>query len=194
MKKWLIGMIALSFVVLTGCSSDPDGFTRDHSYDVEPFQWTNQHGETVSNEDLKGRVWLAQFIFTNCTTVCLPMMANMTSLQDRLEEEGLDYTIVSFSVDPEYDTPDVLSRYIEGYAPSAPEKWQLLTGYEQDEIADFAVDSFKALVIDDPNSDQVIHGTSFYLVNEEGVVVKTYPGASDVPVEEIVQDMTALTK
>ena len=92
------------------------GFKADHDYKIEPFEFTNQHNEQVSLEDLKGEVWLAQFVFTNCTTVCPPMMFNMSKVENELIEEGVeDYKIVSFSVDPDVDTPEVLQEYLDMY-------------------------------------------------------------------------------
>ena len=67
-KKWLLSYSLLVLLILSACS--PGGFKADHNYNIEPFEFTNQHNEQVSLEDLKGEVWLAQFVFTNCTTVC----------------------------------------------------------------------------------------------------------------------------
>ena len=110
-----------------------------------------------------------------------------------LSEKGIeDYKIVAFSVDPEVDTPDKLQEYLGNYDVIDESKWELLTGYSQEHIASFAADSFKTLVKDDPNNNQVIHGTSFYLVDQNGVVVKNYSGNTDVPKEEIVIDVETL--
>ena len=93
--------VLLILLVLSACSSG--GFKADHKYKIEPFEFTNQHNEKVSLDDLKGKVWLAQFVFTTCTSVCGPMMFHMAELQDDLIKNGVeDYKIVSFTVDPEY--------------------------------------------------------------------------------------------
>lgn len=193
MKKALGVLLMVTVLLLSACT--PGGFKPDHKYKVKDFEYTTHRNETLSLEDLKGEVWLAQFVFTNCTTVCLPMMANMTDLQEKLEDKGLEkYKIVSFSVDPAFDTPEVLANYLDGYSPVVPEKWEMLTGYSQEHISKFAIDSFKQIVVDDPNSDQVIHGTGFILVDKDGVAVKTYSGVTDVPFDEIVEDMMVLSK
>lgn len=148
-----------------------------------------------SLDDLKGKPWLAMFIFTNCTTICPPMTFNMTEVQQALQDEGLeDYQIVAFSVDPEVDKPEVLTNYLNTYNVVDDSKWQLLTGYQQKFIEQFARKSFNSLVKNDPNSDQVIHMSNYYLVNADGTVVKDYDGATNVPVETIVGDMKALIK
>ncbi|MGF2615812.1 SCO family protein [Rossellomorea vietnamensis] len=190
-------IMLLTFVIITSAflaACGNGGFKADHNWKVQDFSYTNQNNETVSLEDLKGKVWLAAFIFTNCDTVCPPMTYNMTLLQEELQEKGIeDYQIVSFSVDPEVDTPEALSEYISKYDADTS-KWDLVTGYSQDHISKFAEKSFKSLVADDPNSDQVVHQTSFYLVNQEGRTVKSYSGYEDVPFDQIALDMEALIK
>lgn len=191
MKKF-IAVIIISVVVLVGCGSSGN-FEAQTNWEVQDFNYTNQHNENVSLNDLKGKVWLATFIFTNCETVCPPMTFNMSDIQQMLVDKGIeDYNIVAFSVDPEVDTPEKLQEYLGNYDVADDSKWQLLTGYKQEDISKFAADNFKTLVKDDPNTNQVIHGVSFYLVDQNGVVVKNYNGSTDVPKEEIVIDVETL--
>jgi protein SCO1 len=190
--KLIAVVMAAVGILLAGCSNSD--FQAETDYEIADFNYTNQQNEKVSLKDLEGKVWIADFIFTNCETVCPPMTFNLTKLQKELKEAGVeDYMIVSFSVDPENDTPQALKEYISGYEADTG-KWELLTGYKFDEIKDFAEHSFKTIVAKDPNSDQVIHQTSFFLVNQEGVVVKNYSGNSDVPYDEITSDMKTLIK
>lgn len=192
-KIFVFPYVLLVMLVLSACSSG--GFKADHKYKIDSFSFTNQHSEEVSLDDLKGSVWLAQFVFTNCTSVCPPMMFNMAEIQDKLIEEKVeDYKIVSFSVDPEVDTPEVLQEYLDMFEVPDETKWELLTGYKLEDISKLAVKSFKMPVIDDPNNDQVIHGYRFGLVNQNGEVVKTYNGWNEVPFDQIVADMKALIK
>ncbi|WP_039043493.1 SCO family protein [Sporosarcina sp. ZBG7A] len=191
-KKVLVFGVFMMALVLSACSG---GFKADHNYSIEPFEFTNQDNESVALDDLKGEIWLAQFVFTTCTSVCPPMMSNMSELQKKLIDKDVeDYKIVSFSVDPEVDTPEKLGAYLEGFSVPDPSKWEMLTGYTMADINDLAVKSFKMPVIDDPNTDQVVHGSRFGLVNKEGKVVKLYPGYEDVPYDTIVSDMKALSK
>ena len=188
-------MICLIGAILLSACSSGNGFKAETDWKVQDFNYDNQRGEKVSLEDLKGKVWLADFIFTSCTTVCPPMTFNMINIQEKLIEEGVkDYQIVGFSVDPEVDKPEVMADYLSKFNSPDESKWQLLTGYKMDEISNLARDSFKTIVIDDPNSNQVIHGSSFFLVDKNGVVVKSYSGTDEVPVDEIVSDMKALSK
>ena len=190
MKK-LFGIIMISLLVLTGCGSSD--FKAQTNWEIEDFAFDNQRGEETSLEDLKGTVWLATFIFTNCETICPPMTFNLAEIQGMLKEKGIeDYKIVAFSVDPEVDTPEKLQEYIEMFDVPDESKWELLTGYSQEYISQFAEQSFKALVRNNPNDDQVIHGSSFYLVDQNGIAVKNYSGNNEVPKEEIVIDIETL--
>lgn len=194
-----MAILIMTVFILGACSGNE--FKPDHKLKIEPFSFTNQHNEEVSLEDLKGEVWLAQFVFSNCTSVCGPMMVNMANLQDELIKEKVeDYKIVSFTVDPAFDTPEVLQGYLDLFAPMDKSKWEMLTGYKQAEIAEIAKKSFAQIVIPDPNSDQVTHGTRFALVNQDGLVVKLYDGIGvggdpfESYVDDIVKDMKALIK
>lgn len=200
MRKILIVPVLFTvMLILSACSSD--GFKADYKLEVKPFTFTNHEGEEVSLDDLKGDVWIAQFIFTNCTTFCGPMMHNMAELQDALIEEGVeDYKIVSFTVDPKVDSPEVLKDYLKVFAPKDESKWEMLTGFKQDEIIELAKKSFYTMVANDPNSDQVVHGGSFILVDQNGNTVKLYDGVGtpEEPfvdkIDDIVKDMKALIK
>lgn len=192
-KKLLLPYVLLLVLILSACSGG--GFKAEHNYKIEPFEFTNQHNEKVSLDDMKGKVWLAQFVFTVCTSACPPMMVNMADIDKKLIDEGIeDYKIVSFSIDPDVDTPEAMQEYLDLYDVGDQQNWEMLTGYTQEKITDFAAKSFKTLVADIPDSDQVMHATYFSLVNQKGEVVKTYDGMTDVPFDEIIKDMKALSK
>lgn len=184
--KWLALVLALS-LFLAGCGQE---ITDPVSWEIEDFTFTNQNNEDFSLEDLEGEIWLADFVFTNCTTVCLPMMTNMTEIQKQLEQEGLDVRIVSFSVDPTIDSPEILKSYAENYGADLG-SWDLLTGYSPEKIDQFAMENFKTVARKPENEDQVVHGTSFYLVDRDGVVRKLYDGINP-PAEEILNDIEIL--
>lgn len=184
-------LLLIITLVLSACGNGK--FKAETDWKIEPFEYTNQHNEKVSLDSLKGKPWLGMFIFTRCTTVCPPMTMNMTDIQKSFQDKDLeDYKIVGFSVDPEVDKPKVLNKYLSSYSVPDDSKWEFLTGYSQDEITDFALKSFKTLVKDNPVDGQVIHGTSFFLVDQNGVVVKNYSGAKDVPFDTIAVDMETL--
>lgn len=192
-KSVMLVLILTLSSILAACGSYK--FEPEMNIEVQDFSVTNQNNEKVSLNDLKGKPWLAMFIFTNCNSICPPMTYNMTEVQKALKDKGLeDYQIVAFSVDPEVDKPEVLTNYLKTYSVPDASKWQLLTGYDQKYIEQFARKSFNSLVKNNPNSDQVVHMSSYYLVDADGMVVKDYNGTTDVPVETIVADLKALTK
>src|SRR5699024_94599 len=183
--KWVFTLL-LFVIFLSACG---DQYNGDFSYKVQDFTFTNQDGEKVSKSDLEGEFWVADFIFTNCTTVCPPMTSNMASLQDQLKEAGLeDVKLVSFSVDPKNDKPKTLKKYAKQRGGTF-ENWDLLTGYDFETIKEFSVKSFKSAVEQLPDSDQVMHGTSFFLVTPEGNAIKNYDGRKAANMEKIVEDI-----
>ncbi|MBO0586885.1 SCO family protein [Sporosarcina sp. E16_8] len=192
-KKLLLPYVLLVVLILSACSGG--GFKAEHNFKIEPFEFTNQHNEKVSLDDMKGKVWLAQFVFTVCTSACPPMMSNMADIDKKLIDEGVeDYKIVSFSIDPAFDTPEIMQEYLDMYDVGDQKNWEMLTGYKQEDITNFAAKSFKTPVADIPGSDQVMHAVHFFLVNQKGEAVKTYNGMVDVPFDQIIKDMKALSK
>ena len=197
-RRYFVLMLMLVVAtILSACSNYE--FKPTTNYEISDFTMTDQRGEEVTLESLKGEPWLAMFMFTNCTTICSPMTYNMKLIQEQLIEKGIeDYKIVAFSVDPDYDTPERLTEYLARHNAPDESKWHMLTGYDQSFIEQFAVNSFKALVKSIEGDDQVIHANTFYLVDEKGVAVKNYSGYSTtedgVPYDTIVTDLESLIK
>lgn len=191
MKKAIL-LVCLSVVVAilaTACTSKPNQL----QYQVEPFEFINQDGNPVSLSDLKGKVWVANFVFTYCTTVCPTMSAHMAELQKRLKSADVKAELVSFSVDPERDDPATLKNYLSKFEADFT-NWHGLTGYTFDEIKTFLLNSFRSVVAKDSADDQVIHGTSFFLVGPSGMVVSKYDGMTDTPYDTMVKDIKALQR
>lgn len=186
-KKYLIIAFLLLPLLLAGCGN---GIKDPLNWEIEDFTFTNQANEKFGLADLEGKVWLADFVFTNCTTVCLPMTSNMVELQQQFKEEGLDINIVSFSVDPQVDKPEVLKSYAENYGADFA-SWNLLTGYTPEKIDKFAMANFRTIARKPEDGDQVLHGTEFYLVDKDGVVMKSYNGVNPA-VEDIISDAKIL--
>lgn len=177
------------FFLLALLSACEDTYEGDFSYSVQDFEFTNQNGEKISKNDLEGNFWIADFIFTNCETVCPPMTANMVQLQKTLKEEGLDdVKIASFSVDPENDTPEKLKEYVLSRGGTL-DNWQLFTGYDFQTIKEFAIKCFKAPVEELADDDQVMHIVSFYIVTPEGNAIKRYNGTQPAEIDKIVEDL-----
>ncbi|RBP02737.1 SCO family protein [Rossellomorea aquimaris] len=192
--KCMIATVALSLFLLAGCQGENVEESFPMKVEVGDLAAVDQNGETTSLGELnKGKIVIADFIFTNCDTVCLPMTANMSKLQKKIAEAGLDgeVQLVSISVDPEHDSPEVLKEYSGRYEVD-DKNWSFLTGYSRDEIESFANVSFKTPAAQVEGSNQFVHGTSFYLVSENGVLLKQYEGVSNPPYEEIIEDIEKL--
>jgi len=125
------------------------------------FQLTERSGNSVSSADLQGQVWVADFIFTHCAGPCPLMSARMAKLQ-RTFAHLPNVKLVSFSVDPQRDTPAVLRTYADQYRAD-PARWWFLTG-KTDAIKSIVVNGFKLGSIDNP----ILHSDRFVLVDRQG--------------------------
>lgn len=197
MKKRIFTIIPL-LLLLAACNNEPVETQASFGNTISEFEVTNQNDETVTEDDITGKVWVANFIFTNCTTVCPPMSLNMTEIAQELDEAGVEeYGMLSFTVDPQRDDVETLTDYIQYYEIPEDTEWHFVTGYDDEFIRKFAETNFKTLVIPPPEgSDQYTHGTAFYLINKEGKIMKQYAGVdvgdSRFPLKEIVTDVTKL--
>ncbi|WP_174613092.1 SCO family protein [Virgibacillus ihumii] len=180
----LVLPILIIVILLSACGSKYEG---DFSFEIQDFTFADHNGEKLSLNDLKGEFWVADFIFTNCTTVCPPMTANMSKLQDQLKEAGLDNVqLVSFSVDPKHDTHKIMKEYVKSRGGTL-DNWHLLTDYKFEEIKEFSVKSFKSPVEKVADSNQVLHSTSFFVVTPEGNAIKKFDGRKAANMEKIVE-------
>lgn len=186
-----IGCLLLVLVLLSACGDKTIADKLD--WEVQDFKAADTDGETVSLSNLEGEVWLADFAFTSCTTVCPPMTANMVKLQDKLKEADVPVKIVTFTVDPKRDKPQVRKEFIKERGGDLS-NWSFLGGYDFSFVKNISVNSFKSAVSKPPEGiDQFTHGTSFFLVNQDGTVVKKYNGYQDVPYDKIVDHAKILT-
>src|SRR3954452_18148656 len=146
---------------------------------VPAFSLSNRDGRPVRLQDLAGAPWIADFIFTRCPASCPLMTARMARLERELPRD-LGVRLVSFTVDPERDTPAVLERYAESY--KAPGRWLFLTG-PKEEIYRLSRQGFK-LGIDfpppgtttGPAVEPILHSTRFVLVDGQGRIRGYYDG------------------
>ena len=191
-KRFFVLFIFLLGLVLSACGQQV--IKNANNWPVQDFTYSDQQEKPFGLKDLKGKVWVADFIFTKCVDVCSPMTFNMAKLQTMVKKEGIEnIEFVSFSVDPTVDSPQVLEQFGKQFDVDF-KNWHFLTGYPQTDINQFALESFKTLVDKPETGDQVIHGTSFYLVNKEGTIIKDYTGLQEIPFQEIIQDMKILTE
>ena len=162
---------------------------------VPKFALTNQLGRSVTERDFKGKVWIASFVFTRCASVCPMLTAKFRQLQEQLHDvPGLAY--VSISVDPEYDTPQVLAAYAKRFDADAS-RWQFLTGPLAD-IERTVVAGFKIHIGDrkpsaaDPTLMEIMHGEHFVLIDGKGTI-RGYYRSDEAGLAEVSQAARALT-
>lgn len=189
MRKITLFIILSTILILSACSSVGKSGTP-----IKDFNFIDQNGEPFGLEDLKGKVWVADFIYTYCPTECPMMTANMSQLQQDVIDAGLkDVHFVSFSIDPKVDTPEVLKAYGEGYGADF-NTWHFLTGYTQEEIEDYGPKNFKTVIKKPQGQEHVIHMVDFYLLNKKGEIIANYNGQVDVPFKQILKDIKSALK
>jgi len=118
-------VVALAFLTAVGCGADEEPLPRLSP--VPDFQLVDQDGAPFAASRLDGEVWVADFVFTRCPSICPLLTSQMGNLARRAEEAGLQARFVSFSVDPVNDTPEVLRAYAEAHGADL-RRWTFLTG------------------------------------------------------------------
>ncbi|WP_417236926.1 SCO family protein [Bizionia paragorgiae] len=138
---------------------------------VPNFSFTNQDGETITQEDYKGKVYVVEFFFTTCPTICPRMNENLVEIQNAFKG-NTDFGVASFSITPKLDTPEVLKAYAERYGITNP-NWNLLTGEESDiyELANTGFNIYVAKVDDEVGFE---HSGDFALIDKNGFVRSRY--------------------
>lgn len=183
-QKYITGIwLLLIILVLSACTGEKM-IPEKLGWQVQGFKATDVDGKTVALDDLQGKVWIADFNFTSCTTVCPPMAANMAKLQEQLKKDDVPVQFVTFFIDPKRDTKKVRKNFIKKRGGEL-DNWHLLGNYDYPYIKNLAESSFKNAVSKPPKgSDQFTHGTSFYLINQDGTIVKKYKG-TEVPYDKV---------
>jgi protein SCO1/2 len=161
---------------------------------VPAFSLTNRDGRKVGLADFAGAPWVADFIFTRCPASCPIMTARMARLNRELPR-NLGVRLVSFTVDPDHDTPQVLQEYAESF--SAPERWLFLTGGKE-ELFRLSKEGFKlgVEINPQPSSDSIepiLHSTRFVLVDGEGRIRGYYDGFDEESMAKLKKDLRAIT-
>ncbi|NNJ26184.1 SCO family protein [Alienimonas chondri] len=167
---------------------DPEG--------LPPFSLTERRGETVTNDTLEGSPYIVGFIFTRCPTVCPKVSEAMTKLRKPLDGTGVK--LVTLTVDPDYDTTEILTNYADFYDPTDSPDWLWLTG-PQAEIYGLIRDGFKQVVYETTGEDrkpgfEVFHTSNLMLVGPDGVVLGKYNSQVPAEMAKLRQDAVKLAK
>lgn len=133
---------------------------------IPEFEFVDQHGDTISNEDYDGKVFVVEFFFSTCPSICPIMKDNLVRVQNEFKDNP-DFGIASFSIDPEHDSPEVLAEYAKMNGIDHP-NWHLLTG-NKEEIYNVANDGFNIYAGEDPNvAGGFAHSGYFALIDRKG--------------------------
>jgi protein SCO1/2/putative membrane protein len=142
---------------------------------LDGFTFIDQNGDKIDSKDLLGEVWVANFVFTRCFGTCPLMTRGMAALNKELADVP-SVKLISFSMDPEYDTPNVLKAYAEKNDAVSP-RWHFLTGKKQDMYA-MVRDQFHLMVSDEKGTkdEPIVHSIKFILIDAEGRVRGRFDG------------------
>ena len=155
-------------------------------FDTPSFELTDQNGEIFNSDQLKGKVWVGFIFLTHCPSgACPTMIGKMAKLQDALPDERVNF--VSFTIDPDRDTPEALKAYAEKVGgESVSPRWHLLTGTTRAKMLDLA--HAMNLTFDDENQ----HTTFFLLVDADGNVRGLYGNTDDNAMDKLQHDADEL--
>jgi protein SCO1/2 len=171
-----------------GKTTEINGQMAEHH--IQNFNLFNQDGKTISLNDWKGKIVVANFFFTHCPVVCPKMTAGLKKVNTRYYNDD-EILINSFTVDPERDDPVQMKKYAERFKIS-PAKWNLLTG-DKKEIYKLARNSFMIVATDgDGGPDDFIHSEKLVLIDRTGRIRGYYTGTDDKEVNKLLRDIKRL--
>ena len=162
--------------------------------EVQPFSFTNQDGQTITDKDVKGKVTAVNFFFTTCKTVCPRMNNNLLPVYEAFKNEK-DFLLLSFTSDPQRDSASVLKKYADSLNVDT-RKWIFITG-RKDSLYSAARHSY---AIDDPKNfvtnieDDFLHTQFVALVNKNGEVVQVYDGIKSSEISQMQERIKTLLK
>jgi len=157
---------------------------------IPPFQFINQDGDTVTEKIIENKIFVADFFFTTCPSICPKMMAQMQRV-DSAAEKLDEFIIISHTVDPKRDTLEVLAEYAK-HVHADSKRWMLVTGNRK-KIYDLGVDGYKLAVDEDPRAPGgFLHSELFVLVDKQKRVRGYYDGTDSAQVSKLINDINIL--
>jgi protein SCO1/2 len=183
----------LPFITYT----DMDGEVKNRK--APQFAFTDQDGNIITNEDVKDKIYLVDFFFTSCPSICPIMTANLMKIQDRFAHYD-DFMILSHTVDPTRDTPEKLKEYADGRKIDS-KNWHFLTG-EKDSLYSVAFDYLSSAMEDSLAAGGFLHTEYFVLVDKEGIlrsredddgnIIGVYDGTDGHQMRDLTDDIKVL--
>lgn len=194
-----LGFLVFLFVSLVSCADSERELPT--YWEAPEFALVHQQGDTLRTADLRGKPWVASFVFTNCTSVCPLITQKMAGMRDSLAAEGVlgeEVRLVSFTVDPARDTPEVLRAYAGKFGGSPPEEWAFLTGEPPEAVRTMIQEGFKLTASAPPGHEhggenyQVMHSPRILLVDAQGQVRGLYDTTEPDAMERLGTDLRVL--
>jgi protein SCO1/2 len=197
-----LSKIFFIYLIVLGCQQDKklpflglkkvnrQGDTVYHK--IPEFKFLNQDSVWVSEKDMAGKIYVADFFFTTCPTICPKMKTQLLRVYDTFADED-QVRILSHTIDPEYDGIQVLKEYSKKLHISSP-RWNLLTG-KKSEIYHLGEKSYMVTTQEDPNEvGGFVHSGAFILVDKNRYVRGIYDGTKEEEVNHLMEDMAVLLK
>lgn len=157
---------------------------------IPPFSFIDQDGQTVTEKTVEGKIYVADFIFTTCPSICPVMTKNLKKVQDVFGENE-NVMILSHSIDPEYDQPAVLKKYAEEKGADT-RFWKFLTG-DRDTIYEICEKSYMAFAKTDKEAPGgYIHSGFFVLIDKDRHIRGAYDGTEEGKTEMLIEDIKIL--
>jgi protein SCO1/2 len=160
---------------------------------VPEFSLTERSGRTTTLADLRGSIWIADFIYTTCQDTCPLQTAEMAKLQQEWKDTA-GLKLVSFSVDPEKDTPQVLSRYADRYGADSG-RWLFLTGTRED-VGRIVQEGFRLSAVSVANEDStesvILHSPRFVLIDKQARIRGYYDSRDQQALQRLKNDVATL--
>jgi protein SCO1/2 len=163
---------------------------------IAPFSLTDQYGEVVTQEVVKGKVYVADFFFTTCPGICIAMTRNLTEVQKKMADQK-DFLILSHTVWPEVDSVPVMNAYALKHG-AVKGKWYFLTGEKQAiyQLARKSYFTLKPAAVGEPGDggSDFIHTANFVLIDRQGQIRGYYNGTKMEEVEQMMEDARKLLR
>ncbi len=185
------GLIGLAYVNLKSTRPPSLPSNLEKISQVPAFQLTDQAGKSITLEDLKGKIWAANFIFTRCKGPCPITVLRMQDLNTKLKKVRGNVELVTFTVDPEYDTPEILKAFSEPLGAD-PASWKFLTG-TPDAIQKIVVTGLLQPIAKEPDGTPA-HSSRIVLVDGEGWLRGYHDGLDPEAVQKLMVDIGELLR
>jgi len=185
------GLIGLAYVSLKSTRPPALPSNLEKISKVHGFQLTDQNGKSITLDDIKGTIWAANFIFTRCKGPCPITTLRMQELHTKLKKARGNVALVTFTVDPEYDTPEILKTFGEQQG-AEPTSWKFLTG-TPDDIQKIVVAGLLQPLAKEPDGTPA-HSTRIVLVDREGWLRGYQDGLDPEAVQKLMVDIGELLR